>query len=350
MSCALSTHVCKGAEHRSGLRYMVLLMSLLSVSTREEQARQHSSKRRTAGPFADVSSLSLFNVNAAAAHHPSLWVAQAGQLVQQFDELAVLARSSSWTAKIKDGERAQQGTARAANTGKLPLHLQVPFLPEASDADVKALGSLLNSRGSDKHSHGAYTHTYTQIFQALGGRNAKLRILEVGLGTNNTNVFSNMGRLGRPGASLRAWRDYLPRAQIFGADYDSGILFTEYRITTSWVDQMKPETLQALFRHFGSEKFDLVIDDGMHAIGTCLNMILFGIRTAVAPGGWLVIEDIGFRPAWKMVFNTIDVVLSTMPNLQTAWIKHPGYAGIHYVVHLLPENKGQLQNSTKVNI
>ena len=46
------------------------------------------------------------------------------------------------------------------------------------------------------------------------------------------------------------------------------------------------------------------------------------------------------------MFNTIDVVLSTMPNLQTACIKHPGYAGIHYVVHLLPENKGQLQNST----
>ena len=40
-----------------------------------------------------------------------------------------------------------------------------------------------------------------------------------------------------PGASLRAWRDYFVKADIYGADIDKKILFNENKIKNFYVDQ-----------------------------------------------------------------------------------------------------------------
>ena len=53
------------------------------------------------------------------------------------------------------------------------------------------------------------------------------KIFEIGLGTNNIDIVSTMGKKGHPGASLRAFRDFCPNAEIYGADFDSRILFQE---------------------------------------------------------------------------------------------------------------------------
>ena len=45
------------------------------------------------------------------------------------------------------------------------------------------------------------------------------------MGTNNPNLVSTMGSSGRPGASLYAFKEYLPNAIIYGADIDKDILF-----------------------------------------------------------------------------------------------------------------------------
>ena len=42
----------------------------------------------------------------------------------------------------------------------------------------------------------------------------------------------------QPGGCLRAFRDYLPNSQIFGADYDREVLLEEPRIRTTFVDHM----------------------------------------------------------------------------------------------------------------
>jgi hypothetical protein len=52
-----------------------------------------------------------------------------------------------------------------------------------------------------------------------------------------------MGRTGTPGASLRAWRDYFPNAEIYGADIDREILFEEERISAFYVNQLSESAI-----------------------------------------------------------------------------------------------------------
>ena len=88
--------------------------------------------------------------------------------------------------------------------------------------------------------------------------------LEIGLGTNNVNLASNMGEHGTPLASLRAWRDYFENANIYGADIDKEILKDEERIKTFFVDQTNPKTISTMFKNIGVEKFDIILEDGLH--------------------------------------------------------------------------------------
>ncbi len=85
--------------------------------------------------------------------------------------------------------------------------------------------------------HGSYkstAHEYHLVYGPILADTAAVRaVLEVGLGTNHRDVVSRMGFRGRPGASLRAFRDFLPNARIFGADVDCRVLFAEERIRTS---------------------------------------------------------------------------------------------------------------------
>jgi len=107
----------------------------------------------------------------------------------------------------------------------------------------KKLGQLFDYYGSNKNSHHFYTPYYADLL-AQTCRNENVCVLEIGLGSNNTDTPSNMEKAGKPGASLRAFRDFCPEAQIFGADIDRRILFEEERIRTTWVDQLDPDTLR----------------------------------------------------------------------------------------------------------
>src|SRR5687768_7909939 len=71
--------------------------------------------------------------------------------------------------------------------------------------------------GSDKGSNN-YTALYAALFKER--RDQPLRILELGLGSNNEDVLSNMGVFGAPGASHRGWRQLFPHALVYGADID----------------------------------------------------------------------------------------------------------------------------------
>jgi hypothetical protein len=134
-----------------------------------------------------------------------------------------------------------------------------------------------------------------------------LRILEIGMGTNNVDIPSNMGKNGKPGASLRAFRDWAPNSSIIGADIDRCILFSEERISTFFVDQTVPDTLQSLGSNFPKGSFDLVIVDGLHNTWANLNTVILGLDL-VKINGVIVVEDIPKEdiPTWQIASSILN--------------------------------------------
>ncbi|MBK8742085.1 MAG: class I SAM-dependent methyltransferase [Betaproteobacteria bacterium] len=196
---------------------------------------------------------------------------------------------------------------RLAKTTNPNNTLLCPIMSFADTTEKQAaarnIKKCFDQYGSDKGAHD-YHFLYGPI---LDNRDVST-ILEIGLGTNNTDVASNMGARGRPGASLRAFRDFTG-AKIFGADVDKRVLFQELGIETFYVDQTDVGTFEALSSNVSSA-FDLVIDDGLHSTNANLATLDFGL-TRIREGGWIVIEDIG-RPAlplWELVSHMLQATL-----------------------------------------
>ena len=143
------------------------------------------------------------------------------------------------------------------------------------------LAQLCDVHGSDKgalqetgHPYSWPAHSYTDYYARLFNhcRLGMRKVFECGLGTNNPDLPSNMTSSGKPGASLRVWRDYFPNAVIVGADIDRQILFEEDRIRTYYVDQTDPKAIADFWSKVGQDDFDFIVDDGLHtfAAGKCL--------------------------------------------------------------------------------
>jgi SAM-dependent methyltransferase len=115
-----------------------------------------------------------------------------------------------------------------------------------------------------------------------------------------------MGASGKPGDSLRAFRDFCPNAQIFGADIDRRVLFEEDRIRTYYVDQTQCISFDELYPNLAGNLFDLVIDDGLHSPNANLATILFALRI-LKSSGFFVVEDI--HPDSLTVWQFVAAVL-----------------------------------------
>ena len=170
-------------------------------------------------------------------------------------------------------------------------------LNENSEIILEKLKNNFNIRGSDKVANN-YHFLYSCIFSEL---DSDYKILEVGLGTNNPEIVSSMGLNGKPGASIRAFRDTFSKAYVFGADVDEKILFKEDRIDTFFVDQNDLSSFNNITKAIKGE-FDLIIDDGLHYQLSNLNTLIFALSN-LSNNGYLVIEDIGIWTieTWKIV-------------------------------------------------
>jgi hypothetical protein len=186
----------------------------------------------------------------------------------------------------------------------LDVHTQVALQNWTSvfteTGDSRDLADLFRKYGSDKSSK----HNYHVAYASLLRRDAPLNILEIGLGTNNPRIHSTMGTTGSPGAAERAFRDWAPRANVYGADIDESILFTEDRIQTFFVDQTKPETFKELAAKL--PPLDLVIDDGLHFPLANLNTINFALPLLKEDGA-VVVEDImpHHLPIWRVAITVL---------------------------------------------
>ena len=165
------------------------------------------------------------------------------------------------------------------------------YLVRSNFSNKLILTSLMEKYGSDKGGFQKvhnFSDFYSQIFT---NREQIKKILEVGLGTSNIKIASNMGSEGKPLASLRAWRDFFFNAEIFGADIDKNVLINENRIKTFYVDQTKKESIEEMWKNISHNDFDIIIDDGLHTFeaNTCLfeNSITF-----LSSSGVYIIEDV----------------------------------------------------------
>jgi hypothetical protein len=143
----------------------------------------------------------------------------------------------------------------------------------------RRLAYLAEIFGTDK---GLFRHGYVTEYQRHLGpvRHRVDRVLEIGV---------------LNGASLKVWREFFPKAEIFGLDIDEKSVAGP-RLQVLRGDQSDAQVLARL-RLLGP--FDLIIDDGSH-IGAHINASFEGLFEAVRPGGWYVIEDMAtaYRPAF----------------------------------------------------
>ena len=135
---------------------------------------------------------------------------------------------------------------------------------------------IMSKYGSDK---GNGWHNYTILYDHLFNniRYDALNVFEVGLGTNNIDVPSNMGPNGKPGASLYGWREYFKNSNIYGADIDKRILFESNNIKTYYTNQLNANDITNMWLKIDVD-FDIIIDDGLHECNANINFLKFSLH------------------------------------------------------------------------
>ena len=188
-----------------------------------------------------------------------------------------------------------------------------PLMAEwVSHESSTKFGNLFKEQGSDKSRTHDYYLVYQPIIDRLLDQKYTLKITEIGLGTNNLDTLSNLGAMGIPGASARAFRDFNQNIYFHGADVDKRILFEEERVATSYVDQLDQLTIDELIE---ISEPDFMIDDGLHAFRANINVLnSFIANLGSSSEKWLAIEDLGFleqhAKSWILILELLESELN----------------------------------------
>tara|TARA_R110001599_G_scaffold1299_4_gene6454 strand:+ start:3939 stop:5462 length:1524 start_codon:yes stop_codon:yes gene_type:complete len=187
------------------------------------------------------------------------------------------------------------------------------------------LCDIMEQEKSDKSTGHNYTTVYNYLFEPF--KNSNITLLEVGLGTNNIDVPSNMGSGGTPKASVRGWNRYFKNGTIHGADIDKRILIDEEtpdgKITTHFIDQLDLNVITEFKNKFElGFKFDVIIDDGLHTHEANINLFEY-LNDILKIGGLYIIEDCN-KEVYKNVLdyvkkydNIFDIDFITIPHANT---------------------------------
>lgn len=141
--------------------------------------------------------------------------------------------------------------------------------------DLRALATL---HGTDKWNSHWYAQHYQRHFQSL--RRKRINLLEIGVGGYDDPHAG--------GESLRMWKQFFPRAQIYGIDIHDKSPHEETRITIFQGSQCDAEFLRHVAQRIG--RLDIVVDDGSHVNEHVIASfeVLFPL---LADGGIYAIED-----------------------------------------------------------
>ena len=193
-----------------------------------------------------------------------------------------------------------------------PLKRSVDFLVNKKvDNYSQSIRDAFTLFGSDKSIEHDYHNIYAQIILSF---NRPLRILEIGLGSQNKNIASHMSSSFKPGGSLRAFRSLLPNSTIHGADIDKEICIEGFKIFN--IDQTKSESFSVI-KSGGEVNYDLIIDDGLHSPDANLNTLNFAL-SSIGNDGVIIIEDI---PERSLAIWEIVQILFQNSNYRTLLVK-----------------------------
>lgn len=112
-------------------------------------------------------------------------------------------------------------------------------------------------------------HNYTPYYYNLLKDKKIKKVLEMGIGNypdmkHVDSVYDpRLKRTYQKGASLKMWRDFFPKAQVYGADILPETMFSDVRIETFVCDERKKSSIEKLIKQTGSD-IDLFVDDGSH--------------------------------------------------------------------------------------
>ncbi|MBK8596340.1 MAG: class I SAM-dependent methyltransferase [Holophagales bacterium] len=172
----------------------------------------------------------------------------------------------------------------------------------SASAGVGELGRLAMGRTAKGPEGHNFTEVYERYFSPL--RAEPIKILEIGIDR---------------GGSLLLWRDYFPKAQVFGIDIESRSDMDTDRIHTFVADQSSRPQLGAFLAKFPGP-YDIILDDGGHSMEQQQVSLgfLFG---QVRPGGLYIVEDVhtslpAFYPS-KFFAVDADGSNSTLRMLET---------------------------------
>lgn len=96
-----------------------------------------------------------------------------------------------------------------------------------------------------------------------------------------------MGSFGKPGASLRGWKEFAPNAQIIGADIDEKIMFSEANIETITLNQLDRKSFKPSLEIL-NDGLDLVVIDGLHTPRADLNSLIEILPYLKSDGNFLL--------------------------------------------------------------
>jgi len=132
--------------------------------------------------------------------------------------------------------------------------------------------------GTDKWGEHWYTPHYDFHFRSF--RKKKINLLEIGVGGYD-KPYSG-------GSSLRMWKRYFPKANIFSFDIYDKKLHEESRIKIFQGSQVSPLFLEEVLKQTG--ELDLIIDDGSHINEHVLFTFKY-LFPKLKTGGIYVVED-----------------------------------------------------------
>lgn len=188
------------------------------------------------------------------------------------------------------------------------------ILTSAGCAPAQKFGDLSRmAKGkTDKMDTHGFTEIYEHIFFPL--RNSPIKVCEIGIWK---------------GGSLQVWRDYFPKATVYGIDIVDSSWLDSNRIKTFVADQSKRNELKSFIDKYGGD-FDILLDDGGHTMEQ--QQVSFGfLFKYVKAGGYYVIEDAhtSLIDRYKDFGAEADEHNTTLTML-SYFIRHAGFKSVYW--------------------